>query len=112
MIPNIFLILLLFQSQSNAGQNFRNYSLSDTNVVIYNNDDNLIVITHNADSLKFYKNSPYPNPFAPTIEPAIIILQDATFAKVMIKSYGSGLFNSFIWKSLPTGAYKFRWWEK
>jgi|GEM_PF-2100482 len=111
-----FLLLVLMQNPSieSAPVSFAR-QFADSNEFKYENYDNLILLTHNIDSLEQAKlKARYPNPFGSTMESnsAIIMSRDGSFVNITLKDAAGEPLATFMWNDVPSGVYKFRWWKQ
>ena len=73
----------------------------------------LILITNNLDSIKYYPDSPPPNPFGPDMNTYSVRINtyDSTKLIIKIKDINQEDLIIYIWDSIPPGSYKFDWWQ-
>lgn len=111
----LFAILLLSFLQNSCFEAIElnyNYQFADSNSVIYDNNDKLILLTHNVDSLEQVKSKvKYPNPFGPSGHEfdAIFPLKDSSFVEVFIKDSDGIQIRSYLWHFVEPGVYQFHW---
>lgn len=88
------------------------FSQADT-VYFSSEKTGLILLTQNIDSIKYFPETPPPNPFSPTMDSYSVRINtyDTTNLTVNFKDIYEEVLIVYKWNNIPPGAYKFEWWN-